>query len=54
MQLVLTFSVVFLCVLYASWRIYKALKGPSDPCAGCDGCTLKEKIKEKQSCTKKN
>ncbi|MBP5569801.1 MAG: FeoB-associated Cys-rich membrane protein [Prevotella sp.] len=29
-------------VMYAVWRIYRALRAANDPCYGCEGCQLKE------------
>jgi len=29
-------------VMYAAWRIYRALRAAGDPCYGCEGCQLKE------------
>ena len=29
-------------VVYAAWRIYRALRAANDPCYGCEGCQLKE------------
>lgn len=29
-------------VMYAAWRIYRALRAANDPCYGCEGCQLKE------------
>ena len=36
------------CVAYASWRTYRLISEKEDPCAGCEGCELKHKIKEKR------
>ncbi|MBQ4161886.1 MAG: FeoB-associated Cys-rich membrane protein [Parabacteroides sp.] len=41
-----------LVILYVGFKFYNLFtksKYPSDPCAGCTGCTLKEQLKNKKS-----
>ena len=53
-QHVIVFVVLAAAVGYAAWHTYKAFKQPDDPCAGCDGCALKElKQQNKTACDKK-
>jgi uncharacterized protein (UPF0179 family) len=35
MQITIVILVVASALTYASWRIYKALKGDADPCSDC-------------------
>ena len=39
-EYILIFLILAICVVYAGYRIYLALQGRSNPCAGCDGCEL--------------
>ena len=36
MQILIVFTVIFLAVIYAGWRIYGALKPDEEPCKGCE------------------
>ena len=49
-QILLTIIIVTLAVSYAVWLIVKALRGKSDPCAGCKGCALREEMRKKADC----
>jgi hypothetical protein len=49
-QNILVIILLIAAVSYAAWRVYKAFQPDNDPCAGCEGCALKGKIKEKQAC----
>lgn len=53
MQEVLVFVLLLLALVYASWRIYRVFVDHRDPCYGCTGCDLKNKIERKQACEKK-
>jgi hypothetical protein len=46
MQMVIVYIVIAMAVAYSLWRIKKRLTQVNDPCAGCQGCALKGKIKE--------
>jgi hypothetical protein len=50
MQMVIVYIVIAMAVAYSLWRIKKRLTQVNDPCAGCQGCALKGKIKEKSEC----
>lgn len=39
-EYILLYLIFAICVAYAGYRLYIALQGRSDPCAGCDGCEL--------------
>ncbi len=45
MQFIIIFIVLACAIGYAAWRIYKALSAPPNPCAGCQGCALKDRRK---------
>ena len=51
---ILAIIIVLMAAAYAGWRIYLAFSSKNDPCAGCQGCSLKGKIKEKQQCPSEN
>jgi len=58
LQNILVAAVVAGAIGYAVWLTYKSLRNrhrttfdPSNPCAGCEGCSLKQEIREK-SCPK--
>ena len=53
MQMTVIIAILATCVAYASWRTYRLISEKEDPCAGCEGCELKHKIKEKSECQKK-
>ena len=56
MQTALVYTIIILSVAYAAWRIYSLLQAKHDPCAGCQGCTLKDirrKNGENRHCTDK-
>ena len=44
LQTILTLLVLTACIVYAIARIRKAVHAPSDPCAGCTGCRLREEL----------
>ena len=50
MQLVILVLVLSASISYACYRVWLAWKQPDDPCAGCDGCPLKDR---KKHCDKK-
>ena len=52
-QQLLVLLLIALSSGYACWRIYQAFHRANDPCAGCAGCALKGKIKEKSQCREK-
>ena len=53
-QWFIVFAVLVAAVGYAAWHIYGTLKGHNDPCAGCDGCALKDlKQRNPAMCDKK-
>ena len=57
MQLVLVIVILVLCAAYVGWRLYRNLTTPADPCAGCEGCELKDRMCQKQKkgcCCSKN
>ena len=35
MQIIITAIILFLALLYAVWRIFRALESDSDPCYDC-------------------
>ena len=35
-QFVAVVLILLVAVIYASWRIYRALRSDSDPCSGCE------------------
>ena len=41
-QYIIVAALLALAVMYAAWRIYRALQAAGDPCYGCEGCQLKE------------
>jgi len=41
MQEVIIIFIVCLATAYASWRVWKLLTNPYDPCADCPGCPMK-------------
>ena len=53
LQTILTLLVLTACIVYAIARIRKAVHAPSDPCAGCTGCRLREELREKADCPHK-
>lgn len=55
MQLLLVYILIALAAGYAVWRTVRALRRAGDPCAGCDGCALKEAARKakKKKCEKK-
>ena len=40
MQLALVITILVLCTKKIDWSLYRNLKTPADPCAGCEGCEL--------------
>lgn len=60
-EYILLFLILAICVVYAGYKIYLALQGRSDPCAGCDGCELSklrngkkaQKLRKSGECDKK-
>ena len=53
LQTILTLLVLTACIVYAIARIRKAVHAPSDPCAGCTGCRLREELRKKADCPHK-
>ena len=53
MQTALVFIILIAALAYASWRIYQVFLERNNPCYGCPGCDLKNKIDRKQACDKK-
>ena len=43
--------VVVAAVAYLDWRSWQSLSGRGDPCAGCEGCALKD-LKRQSECGK--
>ena len=39
-EYILLYLILAICVAYAGYKIYVALQGRSNPCAGCNGCEL--------------
>ena len=33
---------------YVAWQVYQLWQKGSDPCYGCDGCTLKKQVCDKK------
>ena len=52
MQEVAIAIILLLCVGYAAYRIYLAVKRAKDPCYGCEGCALRDQM-GKKSCDKR-
>ena len=52
MQIAIIALILLLCVGYAAYRIHQAIKHANDPCRGCDGCALRNQLKNK-SCPKR-
>jgi len=46
MQIAVVIVIITVALAYTVWRIRKAYIAASDPCAGCQGCPLKD-IKRK-------
>ena len=40
-------------VSYLAWRLWQSLSGEGDPCAGCDGCALKD-ARRRKGCSQKS
>jgi hypothetical protein len=53
MQYIIVFTILSICIFLAGRQFYKAVRMPNDPCNGCQGCQLKDKMKEKQLCKNK-
>ena len=57
MQTAIVIVIIALSVAYAVWRVYRFLQtSAEDPCAGCQGCALKELKRQKgenKHCTEK-
>lgn len=53
LQIILTLLVLAACIIYAIVRIRKAVHAPSDPCAGCTGCRLRDELRKKADCPHK-
>ena len=50
MQAFVTSIIVLAALSYATWRVYRLLKGDSDPCQGCElkkNCKKFGRYKEK-------
>ena len=39
-EYILLYIILAICLVYASYKIYIALQGRSNPCEGCEGCEL--------------
>ena len=52
MQEIVIAIILLLCVGYAAYRIYRAVKRANDPCYGCEGCALRDQMKKK-TCDKR-
>ena len=50
-QYVIVGIVVVAAVAYLAWRSWQSLSGRGDPCAGCEGCALKD-LKRQSECGK--
>ncbi len=56
MQTIIAILITGLATAYAVWRIHCALHSDSGPCAGCEGCALKDegcKNRKNKCCTEK-
>lgn len=50
-QSIIVFLIMVICILYIGKSIYNSITGrKKNPCGGCSGCALKDKI---DNCSKK-
>lgn len=50
LQLVIVGVVLAACLGYVAHRVYVAVRRASDPCYGCPGCALHNKMVKKGKC----
>ena len=48
MQTVIIAFILAVAIGYAAWRIHQLWIKGSNPCYGCDGCTLKKQVCDKK------
>ena len=53
MQITIVICCIIAAMAYATFRIRKTIRQASDPCAGCQGCALKEAKQKNQACDRK-
>lgn len=60
-QWVIVAVVVGLSVIYLAYRLWRAIGAANDPCRGCEGCALRDEMRQRRGtkhkktrCDKKN
>ena len=50
MQWILVTVCIVIACLYAVWRVRNVITNRKDPCAGCEGCALKDTKRRNKTC----
>ena len=52
MQTIAVYIIIMCAVAYAARRVYLVLRGRRNPCEGCSGCDMRNRIIEQQRAAK--